>query len=76
MNPQEHARLEDWAKNYAVLALMGFLSFLLILGKVVHYLLLYRGVWLLDFSFLKYKLFRLCVESLSFLRLLSVELSV
>lgn len=45
MNPQEHARLEDWAKNYAVLALMGFLSFLLILGKVVHYLLLYRGVW-------------------------------
>jgi hypothetical protein len=43
MSPDEHNRLEEWAKTYAVLGLLGFLSTLLICGKLVHHLLLYRG---------------------------------
>ena len=43
MSPDEHNRLEEWAKTYAVLGLLGFLSTLLIGGKLVHHILLYRG---------------------------------
>lgn len=43
MSPDEHDRLEEWAKKYAVLALLGYISVLLMIGKGVHYLLLYRG---------------------------------
>jgi hypothetical protein len=43
MDSKEHDRLESWTKNYAVLALMGYLSFLLILGKLFHHFLLFRG---------------------------------
>jgi Na+/glutamate symporter len=44
MTPEDHDRLEDWAKKYAILGLCGFLSVLLLLGKGLHYLSLYRGV--------------------------------
>ena len=43
MSPEEHLRLEEWAKQFAVLGLLGFLSVLLMIGKGLHYLLLYRG---------------------------------
>jgi Na+/glutamate symporter len=36
MTPEEHDRLEEWAKKYAVLGLCGFLSLLLILGKAIR----------------------------------------
>lgn len=44
MNRLEHDRIEEWAKKYAGLALMGFLCTLLIVGKFVHYIFLNRGL--------------------------------
>mmetsp|Transcript_37893 Transcript_37893/g.38579 ORF Transcript_37893/g.38579 Transcript_37893/m.38579 type:complete len:787 (-) Transcript_37893:26-2386(-) len=44
MNRYEHDRIEEWAKKYAGLALMGFLCTLLIVGKFVHYIFLNRGL--------------------------------
>jgi Na+/glutamate symporter len=43
MIESEHLRLEAWAKSYGVLGLLGFLSTLLVAGKLLHHLLLYRG---------------------------------
>ena len=43
MIESEHLRLEAWAKSYGVLGLLGFLSTLLVAGKLLHHLLLFRG---------------------------------
>lgn len=36
MSPDEHIRLEEWAKKFAVLGLLGFLSVLLMIGKLYY----------------------------------------
>eukprot|EP00601_Ochromonadales_sp_CCMP2298_P030629 CAMPEP_0173332564 /NCGR_PEP_ID=MMETSP1144-20121109/4420_1 /TAXON_ID=483371 /ORGANISM="non described non described, Strain CCMP2298" /LENGTH=516 /DNA_ID=CAMNT_0014277457 /DNA_START=53 /DNA_END=1600 /DNA_ORIENTATION=- len=40
----EHADLEDWARQYGGTAILGFISTLLLTGKVLHYILQKRGL--------------------------------
>lgn len=43
MNSQEHADLEEWARTFGGTAILGFISTLLLGGKLLHHVLSMRG---------------------------------
>ena len=43
MNSKEHADLEEWARTFGGTAILGFISTLLLGGKLLHHVLSMRG---------------------------------
>ena len=44
MNLSDHDALENWANKYGGTAVFGFISTLLIAGKVLHHVFQFRGL--------------------------------
>lgn len=43
MNSKEHSDLEEWARTFGGTAILGFISTLLLGGKLLHHVLSMRG---------------------------------